>query len=546
MMYKCCGKRRTSQAQPHDDSSIMRGGLQKPIITHNYIGTCVVLSVIHSMMNSDVLCRKFIDYSNTFPLYLPLNSSALKPNEILEIAKAMLYDPLRISDGFRIYHARHTYKNVLTPEEVKQKEDMGIAMFSIESDDMLYNPSLYIEQSPYAYAGIPIEVYEEIIRKNPEWASIQRMEGVIGPNRVVYIKPHYYPNPEDIFYDTYRVAGIILGRLISFAVAYSHSTPEYTVKMSNDISMSWYSYVTRKFTEQIFNLLFKGDCCWESTLKRALNINTPNVMKTLEMYPIDIIKGIITHLTFLDKDVKVCDNESVLRTIDKTIGSDIYISTYDAHAPRIGGRSINSHKSILRKLYLAIVKVSESSDEYWVPTDVITSGTVYYEGNHAMYYDLLAEILVTNSVRMYMPMDKFVDTTYNCDDVVCNVVHIPSAIHYQKLRMSDTNGFIVCNSFEDIDVEHLEMMENVASSRSSRNFLASQIKAQYEAAPAAYFLSKRYRKNYEQMKSSDDSHYPYSVDTSFTDGMNLLGYGEVPNDMLYQYIDPRYSRSRQS
>ena len=75
MLYKYCNKqRRTSSHIIHAIPPSLRhlrkdirGGFQKPIIISSKDEISPTISLVNSIINSDALCKKFIDYANKFP-----------------------------------------------------------------------------------------------------------------------------------------------------------------------------------------------------------------------------------------------------------------------------------------------------------------------------------------------------------------------------------------------------------------------------------------------------------------------------------------------
>ena len=178
----------------------------------------------------------------------------------------------------------------------------------------------------------------------------------------------------------------------------------------------------------------------------------------------------------------------------------------------------------IKKLYTTIIKDSSKTNSYWVPTDVITLEPSVPLGGHAMYYDLLSEIMVSNSKRKFLDFNKFVATTFIKRNGKGTIEHVPNYVHYQRLELTDTeaSAFNVADGFYLLTA-HTTPMSVHGDDRKAilHSLLKSQLEKQVGSI-GTHPLSRRYIKSYGQI--SEDPNYRYKIQEQYRMGSDLESY----------------------
>ena len=436
-----------------------------------------------------------------FPLYPPLTSD-MPPELVLKIACEMLDNPWKIKEEDRLAHAKSVLGDS-APDDIS----------GIIDDDRLYDPNLYLTTGD-SYAVISDWDYRRALERHHQQPTGSE---VIIDKMFVCINPSHYPGSAHIRYNMRKLASILIGRLIQFAIAHPHSTDAYHGE---------YGTITGRFAQQIQNIIMNEEIGDGRDDEWAVNSSAHTLFETERVRNIvsfvNRLFSVIPKYTKQEKDTVylICNmlmNGDVSRetNVDAT---DLYSYVREGYDYNYDdddeyGDIHKSYRGLSRKtiklLYTTIVRCPSAANLYWVLTDVITVGLVLHGPNRAMYYGLLVEVLVNNAEISHVDLDTFIDTTYR-RDVLCKVSHTPAFIHYQKLELTDAE-VSAFNIAEDFTLNPISV-PMVANMTSRKAILKSLLKSRLErqvGSIGTYPLSRRYIESNQQL--DEDPEHPYGI-----------------------------------
>lgn len=338
--------------------------------------------------------------------------------------------------------------------------------------------------------------------------------GKIYDTDIVYVFPR---NMSRFGYDTgyvqwdgRRVIHVLIGRIIEYGMAYPSSYESHIKEVSRyrnsymDIMTTLVGFVHNLCNDPEANGDYKNTDIAIRSIITDKKIKGVLVSSVLDYY----MKRVTLDYVQIKSPLENEDFPSFS-------SEDVYVMLPLLSSRKYFNRIINESDYLIgyyRKLISTVVKDTEHSNTYWIPTDCVCSGcNKKQEGCHAVYYDLLAGIYSSNYIRTVIPINKFFKFDYITDEDYTNVLatfdptlYYPRYVHFQKFVITDASLLkdytIISNEAHTSNVLHIKNHEEL---------LKELLKKQNEMEPKNSILKKRYKKNYEQTISHPQ---PYAME----------------------------------
>ena len=311
-------------------------------------------------------------------------------------------------------------------------------------------------------------------------------------------------------WDGRRVIHVLIGRIIEYGMAYPSSYESHIKEVSRyrnsymDIMTTLVGFVHNLCNDPEANGDYKNTDAMIRYVITDKKIKGVSVSSVLDYYMKRVTLDYVQIKSPLENEDFPSFNSE-----------DVYVMLPLLSSRKYFNRIINEADYLIgyyRKLISTVVKDTEHSNTYWIPTDCVCSGcNKKQEGCHAIYYDLLAGIYSSNYIRTVIPINKFFKFEYISDEDYTNVLadydptlYYPRYVHFQKFVITDASLLkdytIISNEAHASNVLHI---------KNHKELLKELLKKQNEMEPKNSILKKRYEKNYEQTISRPQ---PYAME----------------------------------